>query len=470
MSTFNSAADRPAASSRFYRAVWRWHFYAGLYVVPFLLMLAITGLVMLYASSIESQFGKKYHVAVEGQRMTLQTQAAAALQAVPGATITTFIAPRSDDLANVFVVTANDKQHFVAVNPHDAKVLDNVIKDDTLFYWARAIHGSFMIGLPSAGWGDHLIEVAAGLSVILVISGLYMWWPRGNQRFISALLPNFSRQGRALWRELHVTGGLYVSIILLAFLISGLSWTGFWGGQYVQLWNTFPASKYDAPKSDKNHASLNHAALKEVPWTLEQTPLPKSGSLAGAVGLKEGTAVNLDTVTAFARGYGFDEQFRVSPPADADGVYTVMADSMNQDNTSPFKDRTLHIDQYTGKILADIPFAAYPLGGKAMAVGIALHEAGMGLWNLIFNTVYCLLIIFICVSGIVMWWMRRPARALGSPLYAKNTKVPVVVLGLGAVLCAMFPLSGIAIALFAIIDFLLPKRFKEAGGSMLTAE
>jgi len=33
-----------AASSKLYRAIWRWHFYAGLFVVPFLMMLAITGL------------------------------------------------------------------------------------------------------------------------------------------------------------------------------------------------------------------------------------------------------------------------------------------------------------------------------------------------------------------------------------------------------------------------------------------
>jgi uncharacterized iron-regulated membrane protein len=463
MSTVEETTSSQATNSRLYRAVWRWHFYAGLYVIPFLLMLAITGLVMLYASSIESQFGKIYHVSPDGPKMTLATQAQAALKAVPDGVVSTYIAPRSPDLANIFVVTAGGKQHFVAVDPHEAKVLADVVKDDTWFYWARAIHGSFLIGQPSAGWGDHLIEVAAGLSIILILSGIYMWWPRGNKGFLAALVPDLSRTGRGLWKELHVTGGLYVSVILLAFLISGLSWTGFWGGNYVQLWNTFPANKYAAPKSDKTHASLNHGALKEVPWTLEHTPMPKSGSLMGAPGLAEGTPVNLDTVAAFARGYGFDEQFRVSPPSDEEGVYTVMADSMNQDNTSPFKDRTLHIDQYTGKVLADIPFAVYPLGGKAMAVGIALHEAGMGLWNLVFNTVYCLLIIFICLSGIVMWWKRRPARALGSPLYAKNTKVPVAVLGLGAVLCAIFPLSGIAVVVFAIIDFLLPKRLKEAG-------
>jgi len=33
---------------RFYRAVWRWHFYAGLFVLPFIAWLALTGATYLY--------------------------------------------------------------------------------------------------------------------------------------------------------------------------------------------------------------------------------------------------------------------------------------------------------------------------------------------------------------------------------------------------------------------------------------
>ena len=29
-----------------YFAAWRWHFYAGLYVIPFLIMLSVTGIVI----------------------------------------------------------------------------------------------------------------------------------------------------------------------------------------------------------------------------------------------------------------------------------------------------------------------------------------------------------------------------------------------------------------------------------------
>jgi uncharacterized iron-regulated membrane protein len=117
--------------------------------------------------------------------------------------------------------------------------------------------------------GDRMIEIAASLAMVLVATGLYLWWPRDTS-FGRALIPNFAARGRALWKTLHATVGAWVSIILIFFLISGLSWAGIWGGKLMQAWNTFPAAKFDAPLSDSTHASMNHGSATEVPWTLEQ--------------------------------------------------------------------------------------------------------------------------------------------------------------------------------------------------------
>src|SRR5690606_19391630 len=101
--------------------------------------------------------------------------------------------------------------------------------------------------------------------------------------------PDLRLRGRGLWKELHATAGAVVGILLLFFLVSGLSWTGIWGERFIQAWSTFPAEKWDnVPLSDDTHAKMNHGALKEVPWALEQTKLPESGSQAGAAGLPEG--------------------------------------------------------------------------------------------------------------------------------------------------------------------------------------
>jgi uncharacterized iron-regulated membrane protein len=448
-----------SASTRLYRAVWRWHFYAGLFVVPFLLVLAATGLIMVYGNSIETFLGKKYHVAPGGERASITAQAQAALDAIPGGTLKLYVSPPSGERASVFIVNANDKDQVVAVDPHGPAVLGTIVKDETWFYWANHIHGTLLIGTA----GDRLIEIAAGLGIVLVLTGFYLWWPRGNG-FLRALIPDLALRGRALWKELHATAGFYGGVVLLFFFVSGLSWSGVWGEKYVQAWSTFPAAKWDnVPLSDDVHAKMNHGALKEVPWALEQTQMPMSGSEAGAAGLAHGVPVNLDTVAAFAKANGFDTQFRINVPQDEKGVFTISADSMDADTTSPTGDRTVHIDRYTGKILADVRFADYSLPGKAMAVGIALHEGTMGWWNTALNVAFCLTFIFLCVSGVVMWWKRRPAGALGAPLYPRDYRVPKAIVVIGALVAVLFPLTGLGIALFAVIDFLLPQRIKEAG-------
>ena len=46
-------SPRPDDARNRYAAVWRWHFYAGLYTAPFLVVLALTGLMMLFGDELE---------------------------------------------------------------------------------------------------------------------------------------------------------------------------------------------------------------------------------------------------------------------------------------------------------------------------------------------------------------------------------------------------------------------------------
>ena len=446
--------DNRTLTRKFYMAAWRWHFYAGLYVVPFLLMLAITGLTMMYFNVIETRFGDRI-LASDGPHQSLQIQADAAAFSLPNATVSQYIAPIEDDLATMFLVDSGGKQHVVTVDPVTTDIRETIITDDSWFYWANGIHGELLMG----DLGDRLIEIAAGLGIILIITGLYMWWPRDGKRFASVLWPDFKATRRTFWKELHVTSGFYISVVLFFFLISGLSWAGIWGGQFVQAWSTFPAEKWDnVPLSDDIHADMNHGVLHDAPWGLEQTPMPASGSDAGITGLADGTPVNLDTVTAFARSIGFVGQFRVNLPQGENGVYTLSADTMSGDSVSPTGDRTIHVDQYTGKVLANVGFADYSLGAKSMAVGIALHQGDLGWWNVIANTLFCLTVIFLCISGIVMWWLRRPASGslhLSPPPLPNNLPLWKGAVFMMLALSLAFPLTGITLVTVLALDVLI---------------
>ena len=137
---------------------------------------------------------------------------------------------------------------------------------------------------------------------------------------------------------------------------------------------------------------------------------------------------------------------------------------MSYDGPDPTADRTVHVDQYTGKILAEVGYDDYSLPGKAMAVGIALHEGQMGLWNIVLNTLFCLGVILISISGIVMWWKRRPAGSLAAPPYPAGYRLPMAVMAIALAIIVLFPVTGIAVIAFAAIDFFWPtgRRLKAA--------
>jgi uncharacterized iron-regulated membrane protein len=441
-------------SRRFYITAWRWHFYAGLYVAPFLIMLAVTGLIMLWSATLYGRDGEKTYV-VEPQATVaaVSAQAEAAYGEIAGQ-IVQYIAPRTPDQAALFRINQGDGSFMVAVDPYTAKALGHWDRRDGLYDLADTIHGTLMIG----DLGDRLIEIAAGFGIVLVVTGLYLWWPRDNKGFGSVLVPQLSAKGRQLWKSLHLSIGFYVSLILIVFLLSGLTWAGVWGEKYTQAWSTFPAEKWDnVPLSDATHASMNHNGVKDVPWALEQTQMPASGSEAGIAGTPEGQPVTFDAIVTLARALGFEQRFQLAFPGDETGVWSISRDTMSNDSANPLDDRIVHVDQYTGRILADVGFADYGVAGKAMAAGIAFHEGDMGLWNLVLVTVFCLSIIFLSVSGFVMWMKRRPKGA--ARLVAPTVGEPGPLWKTGAIVMVavslLFPLSGAVLIAVLLLDLLV---------------
>ncbi|MFP3126612.1 PepSY domain-containing protein [Ectobacillus funiculus] len=84
----------------------------------------------------------------------------------------------------------------------------------------------------------------------------------------------------------------------------------------------------------------------------------------------------------------------------------------------PERQATLHIDQYNGKVLADLRFADYGVLAKAISMGVALHEGRyFGLANQLLDLIICLGLIGVSVTGVLMWWKRKPSSNIGSPFF-----------------------------------------------------
>lgn len=460
-------------AKKFYLAAWRWHFYAGLFVVPFMIMLSITGIIMVVHRPLENwQYGDRLYVSAAQNALPLaaEAQVAAVAQSYPDAQITKYIPPTASNRSAQVVIspaTADPSlppwkrpSETVFVDPYNGQILGTLDPSTTWYAWANDVHGSFFMGQT----GDYLIELASSLSILLVFTGIFMWWPRKDKTWRDMLVPSFKRLRKAgrrgWWKELHAMLGFWLSLVFIFFLISGLAWTSIWGREFVQPWSSFPAERSKAPPSDLTHADLNRGTLEEMPWGLELTPLPASGSLAGAAGIPAEFPVSLDTVIAFARDNGF-VNFRVDLPTRDDGVWTISANTSRGDVVDPRQERTIHIDRYTGNKLVDIKFKDYSLMAKSMSAGIALHLGEVGMLNMVFNLLFCVAIIFISVSGVVMWWLRRPQAGiykLVAPPLPKEINVWRGTVVLMLILSLAFPLAAAVLLTLIVLDMLVFSR------------
>lgn len=440
-----------------YAAVWRWHFYAGLYVAPFLMVLALTGFVMLARDPIERWQLGALQTSSAGAPASHQAQLDAVRAAVPDAVLVRYQPGRNRREATRVAATIGDRPQTVFVDANTAQVRGTMDDGRRIGMVAEKIHGTLLIGT----FGDRLIEIGASLGVLLIVSGLYMWFPRRGVPFVHAFRIS-SGSRRLAWRDVHKVTGAVLAPVLAFYLISGLAWTGIWGERYVQAWSTLALTT--APPADAatavsdatphTHDALNAGSSKVVPWNLEQTPMPSASSHAGH------ERITLDAAIAVAHEAGIGQRFWVGLPTGENGVWTVAQTAMNGDITDPTQELTVHVDPHTGAVVGRAGWREYAPTAKAMAAGIPLHEGMLGWWNLAATSLVCAAVMALSVSGVVMWWLRRPARGwrLAAPPRSELARVPAVTWVTAAILSVLFPLAGITIFGIAVLDWVLVRR------------
>lgn len=281
---------------------------------------------------------------------------------------------------------------------------------------------------------------------MLVATGIYLWWPRKQTGGVLTVRGTPSR--RVFWRDMHAVTGAGAGVLIFFLALSGMPWSSYWGAN-VKTWLTehdlgFPAALWDnVPTSTK----VTDDILPAPGWIVEKAPVP----LSDMATTQPAKPIGIDKAVELAKGLGMAPGFATAIPSDATGVYTAAlypADLADE--------RTIHIDQYSGKPLVDLSFSQYPALGKAIEWGINVHLGQeWGLFNQLLMLATCLAIILSCISAVIMWWKRRPAGRLGVPPMPPRKSVYIglwlIVIAFGAA----FPLTGLAIVTMLLFDQIL---------------
>lgn len=360
------AAVPTAVRTSLYRAIWRWHFYAGLLSVPFMILLAVTGSIYLFKSEINHTVFA-YRNVVPARAMPMQAPsrlAEEAVAAVPGARLKFYTEPAASDASAIVTLKAGEGKTLVYLDPYTGRVLDKVDAGSEFMFFTRKLHNLVYFGT----YASYVIEAIGGFALILVVTGFYFWWPRKQAGGVVTL--RGTPQQRLWWRDVHAVTGAFAGVMIFFLAATGMPWSKYWGthmqdyasqagvGYPPALWDDVPSST----------VPMSEAATKPG-WVVGTAPVPASTAAGG-------TPIGLDRAVVEAHDLGIARGFEMSVPGDATGVYTasIYPADLGQE-------RTIHFDQYTGKPLVDLAFKDYGAVGKAIEFGINVHMGQNGGWR-----------------------------------------------------------------------------------------
>ena len=97
-----------------------------------------------------------------------------------------------------------------------------------MFRMHRWLLDSMNPGNEGIFWGKMIVGVSTLLLVFVLISGIVIWWPRTRKALKNSLKITATKGWRRFWYDLHVAGGMYTLIFLLAMALTGLTWSFPW--------------------------------------------------------------------------------------------------------------------------------------------------------------------------------------------------------------------------------------------------
>jgi uncharacterized iron-regulated membrane protein len=443
--------------------VWRWHFYAGLFAIPFVIFLSITGSIYLFRPQIESWLDRPYDNLPGAQTARPSQVVGAVLAQNPGWMLHAYQLPETPRAAAQVIISRKGVERRLYVDRANLKILKSIGEEDRPMRIIFRLHGELLSG----NRGSNLVELAASWGIVMIVTGLYLWWPRNAAGLGGVLYPRFGRGQRTLLRDLHAVTGLWVSIFALGFLLSGLPWASNWGhylktvrqaagaAPLSQDWTTGSAEEKQQ-RAARDAAAIDAARMDDMPG-MAMTGMAMKSPVTKAAGAGDGVfpiPPGIDRVVAAAMGQRLAPPVTVSPSAHRFGVWT--AASQSQDR--PLR-AVVTLDPQTGKVVRRTQFAQLAWIDRLVGLTTAIHEGQFfGPLNQLANLLLALSLILLNVTAVWMWWSRRSAGLLGAPPALAGSRAPWLLLPVVIGLSLLLPEFFLSLIFVLLAEWLMLRR------------
>ncbi len=449
LSTMPSLHEKPPATAgaeslpaKVYQAVWRWHFWAGLLVSPILIVVSITGAIYVFKAELERMMYPELMFTENVSHSQTGFDAfQAAIQEVDPDRELRFVnvsanpARAWEGFAEIRLPDGTEEIRRYYFDPGERELTGSLDNKTSFFRVVLAIHRRLLADTP----GRIVVEAATCWGVISILAGLYLWWPRKKGKVWGVWIPRVRGSFRSVLRDWHTVPGVYISVFVLSIMITGLLFTKIWGTSFragVFLSGGFPDFFVSPPKS----------------------VLPE--------GVENPSSLSIDEAVSTAFGH-FDfskEGYSVGiPHAESDEPYSIITLT-----SVPLADRgAVFVDQYSGETLVFETDEDLPWQTHVVLAFYPIHTGSIfGLPTKILAVVSCLLIIAMSVTGVWMWWRRRPPGKWGAPRKPPAGTVPNWLAWTTVALAVFLPTVGLTLVAIFLIDWIARKTSKPIGGSI----
>lgn len=429
-----------------YRTVWRWHFYAGLFCIPFVIILSLSGGIYLFKTEFEDWTEQPFdQLDLNGEPVKPADHVQAALERFPNSHFVNYELPKSIHSAVRVSIRQENRPIQVYVHPETHKVIHQQSENDRFMRWIREIHGELLIGEN----GSLLVELAASWTIVLIVTGFFLWWPRQTRGFGGVFYPRILNGSRTFWRDIHSVAGVWISLMTLFLLLSGLPWSKSWGN-YLKFVRRMTGTA--VARQDWSNSSERNSFGSMESGGSEHAGHRNSGQRANRPTISDYSPLN--RVVSVASTLNFQHPILISPPRGKSTHWAVKSMTPNR----PYRQNCV-IDGTSGEVLSRDGFADRLWIDKLVAIGIAAHEGHLFGWpNQLLGVITALGLIAVCISGIVLWWRRRDRGTLGAPHSMVADRLSPafwIIVGLMAI---YLPLFGGSLLLVLLVEWGILRR------------
>ena len=190
-------------------------------------IICFTGAMLIFEQEISELIRRDYYYVerVESEKITFAEAVAAVEPTLSDDQRITGISVSSNEERAWKVNLSSSKNGAVYVDQYSGKVLGSPERMP-FFRTMFRLHRWLMDTRPEDGgiyWGKLIVGISTLMLVVITISGIVLWIPKSVQMWKNRSRISVTRGWKRFLYDLHVAGGIYAGVIVLAMALTGLT-------------------------------------------------------------------------------------------------------------------------------------------------------------------------------------------------------------------------------------------------------